>query len=69
MSTMNLLHYRDLITRAVAEGGSSLDKLAARMDDAAQAKQVLHAKGYGDSWSSMVKVVSQVPEAAKRANG
>lgn len=69
MSTMNLLHYRDLITRAVEEGGSSLDKLAARMDDAAQAKQVLHAKGYGDSWSSMVKLAAQVPEAAKRTNG
>lgn len=63
MSTMNMLHYRDLITRAVADGGTSLDKLAARMDDAAQAKQMLHAKGYGGPWDSITKLAAQVPAA------
>lgn len=55
--------YRDMIVRAVAEGGSSLDLLAARMQDAAQAKQILHAKGYGGAWDGMTKLAAQVPEA------
>ena len=59
---MNLRHYRELIVRAVQEGGSSLDLLAAQMDDAAQAKATLQAKGYG-AWKSMTALASRVPEA------
>jgi hypothetical protein len=69
MSTMNLLHYRDLITRAVDEGGSALDKLAAHMDDAARAKQLLQLKGYGGPWDSMAKLAAQVPEVARANHG
>lgn len=65
---MNLLHYRDLIIRAVREGGASLELLAAQMDDAAQAKATLQAKGYG-AWKSMTSMAAQVPEVRERQRG
>jgi hypothetical protein len=63
---MRLDHYRDLIIRAVQIGGATLDRLAAHMDDAAQAKQLLQAKGYGPAWSSVTKLAAQVPEVGEK---
>lgn len=58
---MNLRYYRELIKRVAQEDGSTLDLLAAHMEDAAQSKQVLQAKGYGSAWSSMTALAAAVP--------
>jgi len=55
-----------MIVRAVREGGASLDLLAAHMDDAAQAKQILQVKGYGGAWSSMTRLATLVPNREQK---
>ncbi|MGO4379684.1 hypothetical protein AB4Z19_15520 [Pseudoduganella sp. RAF19] len=66
MTQLRLDHYRDMIIRAVKEGGVSLDLLAAHMDDAAQAKQILQVKGYGSAWSSMTRLAALVPNREQK---
>lgn len=63
---MNLIHYRDLIAKAVKDDGSALDLIAARLADAAQAKQMLHAKGYGSAWCSITAMAAEVLPARSK---
>ena len=60
---MQKLHYRDLILRAVRERDwSRLDMIAAQLDDAERAREILRAKGYGEPGMSASSTVAQVPE-------
>lgn len=61
---MQTRHYRDLITRAVRErDGATLDKIIAQLADAARAKEILRAKGYGNTGLSASAAAAQVPDA------
>lgn len=55
-------HYRDLIVRAVHErDGHTLDKIIAQLADAERAREILRAKGYGQSGMTASATAAQVP--------
>jgi hypothetical protein len=55
-------HYRDLVVRAAAEpGGQLMNLIVAHMTDAEKAKQILRAKGYGVTGTSISATAAQVP--------
>lgn len=57
-------HYRDLIQRAIAEpGNQTLDLLVAQLADAQRAREILRAKGYGETGMSASVTAAQVPPA------
>jgi hypothetical protein len=59
---MHLHHYRDLIVRAVhAADGKVLEQLVAQLSDAARAREILRAKGYGLTGMSASATAAQVP--------
>jgi hypothetical protein len=55
-------HYRDLIVRAVhAADGTVLEQLVVQLSDAARAREILRAKGYGLTGMSASATAAQVP--------
>ncbi len=57
-------HYRELILRAVRSGeGKQLDQLAAQLQDAERAREILRAKGYGATGTSASATAAMVPPA------
>ena len=57
-------HYRDLIRRAVlSEDGEQFGLLVQQLVDAERAREILRAKGYGESGMSASVTAAQVPEA------
>lgn len=60
---MQRQHYRDMILRAVRERDwQRLDMIVAQLDDAQRAREILRAKGYGESGMSASATAAQVPE-------
>ncbi len=58
-------HYRELILRAVRErDGKQLDQLAAQLQDAERAREILRAKGYGTTGTSASATAAMVPCAS-----
>ncbi|KQQ32002.1 hypothetical protein ASF61_16850 [Duganella sp. Leaf126] len=59
-------HYRDLIRRAVlSNDGKQLDLLAVQLNDAQRAREILRAKGYGNTGTSASATAAQVPNAPR----
>lgn len=57
-------HYRELILRAVRErDGKQLDQLAAQLQDAERAREILRTKGYGTTGTSASATAAMVPPA------
>jgi hypothetical protein len=57
-------HYRALILRAVRErDGKQLDQLAAQLQDAERAREILRTKGYGATGTSASATAAMVPPA------
>lgn len=57
-------HYRDLIVRAVHDrDGRTLDKIIAQLTDAERTREILRAKGYGETGMSASATAAQVPAA------
>lgn len=60
-------HYRDLIRRAVlSNDGKQLDLLAVQLGDAQRAREILRAKGYGNTGTSASATAAQVPNAPRK---
>lgn len=64
---MRPIHYRDLIMRAAREPDRhTLDALVAQLIEAEAAKQILRAKGYGATGTSLSRAAAQVPTHSQR---
>lgn len=64
---MHILHYKDLMARAVRTGDvKTLDKLAQRLVDGEDALELLRAKGYGAAGNSLPATVRHVPDNPKK---
>lgn len=61
---MKLRHYRQLIVRAVADKDDiTIDRLAAALMEAEDAKRILRLKGYGDTGQTVNAAARLVPAA------
>lgn len=64
---MKLNHYRDLVRRAVMSADTGrLDQLASQLYDAQRAREILRAKGYGNTGTSASATAAQVPNAPRK---
>ncbi|MFZ3286562.1 MAG: hypothetical protein WA191_06895 [Telluria sp.] len=61
---MNPIHYREMIVRAVeGKDDATLDKLVDALRQAETGKQILRAKGYGESGMGIDATARLVPDA------
>jgi hypothetical protein len=60
---MKTIHHRDLIIRAVRDRDvRTLDKITTQLVDAARAREILRAKGYGATGMSASDTAALVPD-------
>lgn len=59
---MKILHYKDIITRAVNNpDDAQLDALAHQLKDCAEAREMLRNKGYGTDWIDFCSTIKLIP--------